>query len=280
MAQETINIGSTPNDGTGDSLRVAGQKINNNFTQLFNVSPTNDTLARMRANAAFDAANTKVSKAGDTITGEIFFINNANNTTQNTKIGNIFDSTGIDVYAEGQNEFAQLNWSNSNFMIVDSQGVTAVTANSSTELKDQPDLLAYIVRINNNNWSFNSNGVITLFNASTGNSAIFAPGYRNTILIDSTRYDASNTDDIIFCDPNAAGANIVVNLSANVGIGKSFTIKNINPGGHSVNVTGTQRPFPYIEDPATGQFETRIIISNTGETRTWVFNSGVYRYIG
>lgn len=35
MAQEIINIGSTANDGSGDPLRVAFEKVNNNFTQLF-----------------------------------------------------------------------------------------------------------------------------------------------------------------------------------------------------------------------------------------------------
>lgn len=35
MAQQTINIGATPNDGTGDKLRIAGDKINDNFTELY-----------------------------------------------------------------------------------------------------------------------------------------------------------------------------------------------------------------------------------------------------
>lgn len=35
MSQEVINIGTVANDGEGDPLRVAFQKINNNFTQLF-----------------------------------------------------------------------------------------------------------------------------------------------------------------------------------------------------------------------------------------------------
>ena len=34
MAIQDINIGAVPNDGTGDSLRVAGQKINDNFAEL------------------------------------------------------------------------------------------------------------------------------------------------------------------------------------------------------------------------------------------------------
>lgn len=34
-AQEYINLGDSPNDGTGDPLRVAFEKINNNFSSLF-----------------------------------------------------------------------------------------------------------------------------------------------------------------------------------------------------------------------------------------------------
>ena len=34
MAIEVINVGTTPNDGTGDGLRVAFQKCNNNFAFL------------------------------------------------------------------------------------------------------------------------------------------------------------------------------------------------------------------------------------------------------
>jgi hypothetical protein len=35
--QEYINVGATPNDGQGDPLRVAFEKINNNFSNLFYV---------------------------------------------------------------------------------------------------------------------------------------------------------------------------------------------------------------------------------------------------
>jgi hypothetical protein len=34
MAIQNINIGSSSNDGTGDTLRVAGAKINGNFSQI------------------------------------------------------------------------------------------------------------------------------------------------------------------------------------------------------------------------------------------------------
>jgi hypothetical protein len=35
MAQQIVNIGVVANDGTGDSLRVGGDKINDNFTELY-----------------------------------------------------------------------------------------------------------------------------------------------------------------------------------------------------------------------------------------------------
>ena len=36
MAQQTINIGTTANDGTGDPLRTAFDKVNDNYTELYN----------------------------------------------------------------------------------------------------------------------------------------------------------------------------------------------------------------------------------------------------
>lgn len=35
MAQKIINIGVSPNDGTGDTLRVGGDKINDNFSEVY-----------------------------------------------------------------------------------------------------------------------------------------------------------------------------------------------------------------------------------------------------
>lgn len=35
MAKQTISLGSSANDGTGDTLRDAGTKINANFTELY-----------------------------------------------------------------------------------------------------------------------------------------------------------------------------------------------------------------------------------------------------
>ena len=36
MAKQTVGIGSAANDGTGDSLRVGADKINDNFNEIYN----------------------------------------------------------------------------------------------------------------------------------------------------------------------------------------------------------------------------------------------------
>lgn len=41
MAKQTISIGTSPNDGTGDALRTAFQKSNSNFTELYNLVELN-----------------------------------------------------------------------------------------------------------------------------------------------------------------------------------------------------------------------------------------------
>ena len=35
MAKQTINIGTSPNDGTGDPIRTAMDKIKDNFDELY-----------------------------------------------------------------------------------------------------------------------------------------------------------------------------------------------------------------------------------------------------
>lgn len=44
MTKKTIGLGTTANDHAGDSLRVAGGKINDNFTELYNALGVNGNL--------------------------------------------------------------------------------------------------------------------------------------------------------------------------------------------------------------------------------------------
>ncbi len=44
MTKSLINLGSVQNDGTGDPLRTAGEKINNNFDEIYNTFGNGTTL--------------------------------------------------------------------------------------------------------------------------------------------------------------------------------------------------------------------------------------------
>ena len=45
MAKQTINLGSTPNDGTGDPLRSSFDKTNDNFNEIYSTFGNGSTLS-------------------------------------------------------------------------------------------------------------------------------------------------------------------------------------------------------------------------------------------
>ena len=45
MAYQAIGLGSTADDGTGDTLRVGGDKANDNFVELYTLLGTGTALS-------------------------------------------------------------------------------------------------------------------------------------------------------------------------------------------------------------------------------------------
>lgn len=66
MAQETINIGSAANDGSGSPLRTAFEICNNNFSQLF-------------GSEGFIVVPTGTSDPDTTTVGAVYYNTNTNN---------------------------------------------------------------------------------------------------------------------------------------------------------------------------------------------------------
>ena len=66
MAQQTVNIGSSANDGTGDPLRTAFDKINDNFTELYTASTVSHdiTLSGNKISTGSSNANLKLEASG------------------------------------------------------------------------------------------------------------------------------------------------------------------------------------------------------------------------
>ena len=61
MTRETINIGVVANDGTGDSIRIAGQKINNNFEELYAETAVDSYISFDGNNITSNASNADIN---------------------------------------------------------------------------------------------------------------------------------------------------------------------------------------------------------------------------
>lgn len=89
MAKQVIGIGSTANDGTGDTLRDAFDKVNDNFNEVYgNDFVTHDQLAARYTESS--AVTSAASITIDTETADIFTWTAGHSTTvdfTNVKIG-------------------------------------------------------------------------------------------------------------------------------------------------------------------------------------------------
>jgi hypothetical protein len=65
MAQELINIGAVADDGTGDTIRRSGIKINNNFTELYATSSGSSQITFIQNNISATLSNSDISLSGN-----------------------------------------------------------------------------------------------------------------------------------------------------------------------------------------------------------------------
>lgn len=65
MTQQTINVGANANDRKGDSLRIAFQKVNANFTELFNSGGGSGDRLVNGSRSLVLAANGAITISGD-----------------------------------------------------------------------------------------------------------------------------------------------------------------------------------------------------------------------
>tara|TARA_Y100000816_G_scaffold287758_1_gene271074 strand:+ start:534 stop:1367 length:834 start_codon:yes stop_codon:yes gene_type:complete len=68
MALQTLNIGTAANDGTGDNLRVGGDKINDNFSEIYTAFGNGSSLSSLAVTALNGATANELVTVGATTT--------------------------------------------------------------------------------------------------------------------------------------------------------------------------------------------------------------------
>jgi len=95
MAQQTINIGTSPNDGTGDPLRNAFNKANLNFTDLYSgAGVANDSITYAKLGTEYTTSAAVAATDLDFSSAQVFTKTISTNTTftfSNAEIGMVKD---------------------------------------------------------------------------------------------------------------------------------------------------------------------------------------------
>jgi hypothetical protein len=88
MAYQALGLGTTVGDGTGDTIRDGGDKINDNFVEIYTLLGTGTALT-----SGISATATVVTLAGPSISGVASFADGSNTAPSITNTGDT--NTGI-----------------------------------------------------------------------------------------------------------------------------------------------------------------------------------------
>lgn len=216
MAKQLVNIGTTANDGTGDPIRDAFDKVNDNFTELYQALGDDTDLGfTLDSDGNIDITNNLNVSGGLTVTGnttlngETITIGDGSDgaTTVNGATLTINPSTTVDDNLTVNGDFAV----NTDTLFVD------VSADAVGIGTDSPDDILHI----------SASGGTRLRLESTDDSAIFTSYYRGSDRHAYTGFGGSNDIFRIMNEESAGqvrlGTNstdrLIINSSGDVGIG-------------------------------------------------------------
>lgn len=128
MARQNINIGITANDGTGDTFRIAGQKINDNFLELYDATAVDSFIDLKGNNITATSTNGNINLVGSG-TGKITF--------SSLKVDNNIQITDNKITATNTNSDLSLEASGTGELVVDQikfKDNTIINTNSSNNV--------------------------------------------------------------------------------------------------------------------------------------------------
>ena len=130
MALQTLNIGTAANDGTGDNLRVGGDKINDNFSEIYTAFGNGSTLSSLAVTALNGATANELVTVGSTTTeldaeanltfdGSTLAVSGNVTIANAGNIGSVGDTDAIAIASGGAVTFSQRDVHSSGITIAD-----------------------------------------------------------------------------------------------------------------------------------------------------------------
>ena len=251
MAKQTINIGSSANDGTGSSLRAGGDLINDNFNEIYTAIGDGSTLSSGFVTLTGSQTLTNKNLTSPTITGTGAIAgtvtgNITGNVTGNadtatalatarTIAGQSFDGTGnITIAATDLSDTDQALATSSNVQFgnltlsgnLTVNGATTTVSSTNTTVADN------LLELNSGATSNANDTGIIMERGSTGDNAIIAwDESADKFVMGTTTATASDTGDL-----SITTATLVANVEGNV-TGNADTATALATG-RTIGMTG------------------------------------------
>lgn len=313
MAKQTVNRGSTANDGTGDTLRDGAGKINDNFNEIYSAlgdgSDISLDTAATPSNTYLQATFTTNTVVRQIETNLVTEIGNANTATQdrmqvanvNTLVDDRLQVANAQVYITVANAQSYLEVANATLDTIISLGNT-----TSRDLTVGSLAVTGDTSISGNLTSFDLHANVTLLAADTnGNSTVLTLDNRNTvgnleIMISQNgnkraKLQFSNQEFGLFANVGPAGTNTpsqrrfaVDYITGNVKFNDEYTFPNIDGlAGEALVTDGnglisftpfegtyvTNTYFQAILALGPTQIQTSIANAYSGGANVFFFNS-------
>ena len=178
MAYQSIGLGTNPGDGTGDDIRDGGDKINDNFVEIYTLLGTGTALT-----SGMSATATVVTLAGPSITGVAAFGDGSASAPSITNTGD----TNTGIYFSAADTVA-VSTGGTGRIQIDSNGIHPLSADGASlggaTLEFSDLYLADESVIN-----FGNDQDITLTHAQDTSLAISGAGSTTGLIIDNTATD-------------------------------------------------------------------------------------------
>ena len=222
MAQQTLNIGSNANDGTGDTLRVAMDKVNDNFTEIYASPLFNDAIlisgneisaTRTNDDLVFAPAGT----GSITMPALRFNGNNIEGTRSNDNINLLPSGTGSVVFGA-----------------IKIQG-TSLSSDDSTTININDGLIV--------DGTLNVSGAATLNGATNLSSTLAVPSGLTTLstlaVTSTTSLVGTTTIDNLTFNDNTIGSSSNADIKLTPGGTGSVVISNLTVDSN-INITDNE----------------------------------------